>query len=409
MEIALAFFVGLLIGAGVTYFMRPHGDKTDNGAVEYLKQELATVRRENADLIGRIAAANTQIKTLEHVRGEMLAEFKNVSAELLEMSRKSAVEQQTKNFDITITPFKERLEKMTADFNTQIKEMLKNTTENRTSIQEQLKNMMASSSSLQKEAADLTEALRGKKKLQGNWGEIQVERLFEILGWQVGVQYDVQKHLSDNRDIPDYIVHMPGDKHFVVDAKMSLNSYMDYLATDDDAEKSKLWRAFVDATKKHISELGNKNYNMVVDKKFDYVCMFMPLEHAYIELMNRDKEIYKYAYDNGVAIATPSLLLPMLRTIDTLMKIEKQNQNVGRVVEMAENLYNKYAAFSVEYKKIGGAIESLQNVYNDSYKKLTGRGGMASLLEKMKKQGGLTNVKTPALEVNDTDMDDDDE
>ncbi len=409
MEIALAFFVGLLIGAGVTYFMRPHGDKTDNGAIEYLKQELATARRENTDLIGRIAAANAQIKTLEHVRGEMLGEFKNVSAELLEISRKSAVEQQTKNFDISITPFKERLEKMTVDFNTQIKEMLKNTTENRASIQEQLKNMMASSSSLQKEAADLTEALRGKKKLQGNWGEIQVERLFEILGWQVGVQYDVQKHLSDNRDIPDYIVHMPGDKHFVVDAKMSLNSYMDYLAADDDAEKSKLWRAFVDATKKHISELGNKNYNMVVDKKFDYVCMFMPLEHAYIELMNRDKEIYKYAYDNGVAIATPSLLLPMLRTIDTLMKIEKQNQNVGRVVEMAENLYNKYAAFSVEYKKIGGAIESLQNVYNDSHKKLTGRGGMASLLEKMKKQGGLTNVKTPALEINDSDMDDDDE
>lgn len=409
MEIALAFFVGLLIGAGVAYFMRPHSDKTDNGAIEYLKQELATARRENTDLIGHIAAANAQIKTLEHVRGEMLGEFKNVSAELLEMSRKSAVEQQTKNFDISITPFKERLEKMTTDFNTQIKEMLKNTTENRASIQEQLKNMMASSSSLQKEAADLTEALRGKKKLQGNWGEIQVERLFEILGWQVGVQYDVQKHLSDNRDIPDYIVHMPGDKHFVVDAKMSLNSYMDYLATDDDAEKSKLWRAFVDATKKHISELGNKNYNMVVDKKFDYVCMFMPLEHAYIELMNQDKEIYKYAYDNGVAIATPSLLLPMLRTIDTLMKIEKQNQNVGRVVEMAENLYNKYAAFSVEYKKIGGAIESLQNVYNDSHKKLTGRGGMASLLEKMKKQGGLTNVKTPALEINDSDMDDDDE
>lgn len=409
MEILLGFIIGFIAGGGIIYLIRPKAPKDMSGAIDYLKQELATLRSENADLIGRIAAAQTQIKTLEHVRGEMLTEFKNVSAELLEASRKSAVEQQTKNFDTTISPFKERLEKMNADFNAQIKDMLKNTTENRASIQEQIKSMMASSTSLQKEAADLTEALRGKKKLQGNWGEIQVGRLFEILGWQDGVQYEYQKHLSDNRDIPDYIVHMPGDKHFVVDAKVSLNSYMDYLASDDEAEKSRLWKAFVDATKKHIVELGNKHYNTVVDKKFDYVCMFMPLEHAYIELMNRDKDIYKYAYDNGVAIATPSLLLPMLRTIDTLMKIEKQNQNVGKIVDMASDLYNKYANFTAEYDKIGNAISSLQKNYDASKIKLTGKGGMASLLEKMKKQGGLTNVKTPALELNDEDTEDDNE
>jgi len=410
MEILLGFVVGLFLGAGIMYLMRPRGNKDLSAAMDYLKQELATVRRENTDLIGRIAAAQTQIQTLEHVRGEMLTEFKNVSAELLESSRKSAVEQQTKNFDTTITPFKERLEKMNADFNAQIKDMLKNTTENRTSIQEQLKSMMASSTSLQKEAADLTAALRGNKKIQGNWGEIQVGRLFEILGWQDGVQYEYQKHLSDNRDIPDYIVHMPGDKHFVVDAKVSLNSYMDYLATEDAIEKNKLWKSFVDAIKNHITELGKKNYSAVVDRKFDYVCMFMPLEHAYIELMNRDKEIYKFAYDNGVTIATPSLLLPMLRTIDTLMKIEKQNQNVGRVVEMAEKLYNKYANFTDDYEKIGKAISGLQKSYDDSKVKLTGKGGMASWLEKMKKQGGLTNLKTPALEItDDNDAGDDDE
>ena len=406
----MGFVVGLFLGAGIMYLMRPRGNKDLSAAMDYLKQELATVRRENTDLIGRIAAAQTQIQTLEHVRGEMLTEFKNVSAELLESSRKSAVEQQTKNFDTTITPFKERLEKMNADFNAQIKDMLKNTTENRTSIQEQLKSMMASSTSLQKEAADLTAALRGNKKIQGNWGEIQVGRLFEILGWQDGVQYEYQKHLSDNRDIPDYIVHMPGDKHFVVDAKVSLNSYMDYLATEDAIEKNKLWKSFVDAIKNHITELGKKNYSAVVDRKFDYVCMFMPLEHAYIELMNRDKEIYKFAYDNGVTIATPSLLLPMLRTIDTLMKIEKQNQNVGRVVEMAEKLYNKYANFTDDYEKIGKAISGLQKSYDDSKVKLTGKGGMASWLEKMKKQGGLTNLKTPALEItDDNDAGDDDE
>lgn len=401
-----AFVIGVIVGAMVTFFIRPRS--TDSGTIDLLKNDLALVRRDNARLIAESAAAREKISTLENVRGEMLREFKNVSAELLDNTRKTAMDEQQKNIGITIAPFREQLEKMKSDFDAQIKDMLKNSTENRASLQEQIKNMMESSGALKKEAADLTTALRGNKKLQGNWGEIQVERLFEILGWQSGVQYEAQKHLSDNHDIPDYIVHMPGDKHFVVDAKMSLNSYMDYLSCDDLVEKNRLWKCFVDVTKKHISELGNKNYNRLVDKKFDYVCMFMPLEHAYIELMNRDKDdIYKYAYDNGVVIATPSLLLPMLRTIDTLMRVEKQSQNVEKIVDYAEKLYEKYAGFTDDYKKIGSALDTIQNAYNLGLNKLSdGRGSISGWFEKIKKQGGLSVSKNIALPINNIGDDD---
>ncbi len=401
-------FLGAAFGACAGYLMRPKN--TDMSvANDLLKSQIAELRRDNATLISRTAAAEERVKNLTDIRGEMIKDFKNISSELLAQTSKAANEAQTKNLNTTITPFREQIEKLTADFNKQIKDMLKDSTANRTSIEEQLKKMFESSSALKKEASDLTEALRGKKKLQGNWGEIQVARLFEILGWQEGVQFDAQSHLSGGRDIPDYIVHMPGDKHFVVDAKMSLNSYMDYLSAEDAAEKQHHWRAFVDATKKHITELGKKNYNAVVDCKFDYVCMFMPLEHAYIELMNGDRDnIYKFAYDNGVAIATPSLLLPMLRTIDTLMKVEKQSKNVERIVEYATKLYEKYAGFTEDYKKIGNAIDTLHTAYDAGRGKLIdGRGSISGWLDKLKKQGGLPVTKQLALPAKDTDVDED--
>ncbi len=410
----MSVFVGLLIGGAVGAIlgrmMRP-SNATDDASIGLLKEQIARTQRENANLIARASAADARVKMLEDMRGKMMAEFKNISIDVLNQTRKIATDEQTQTLNTTITPFRTQIEKLTEDFNKQIKDILKNSTENRASLEGQIKHMMESSAALKKEASDLTDALRGKKKLQGNWGEIQVERLFELLGWQEGVQYESQKHLSGGRDIPDYIVHMPGDKHFVVDAKMSLNSYMDYLATDDAAEKQRLWRAFVDATKKHIAELGDKNYNQVVDRKFDYVCMFMPLEHAYIELMNRDRDdIYKYAFEHGVTIATPSLLLPMLRTIDTLMRVEKQSRNVSKIVEFAEKLYEKYAGFTEDYKKIGDELNRARAAYDGGLKKLTdGRGSISGWFEKIKKQGGLTVSKNLALSADKMDDSDDDE
>ncbi len=395
--------LGLIAGVVLAMIFRPKSDDS------WLKTQLSDLRAENARLIAAYSAEQQKTKTLTDVRQNMLGEFKNISAQLLESTRKSATQEHTTNLGNAINPFKEQMEKLTLSFNNQIKQMLQDSTASKTAIETQIKTMLDSSVALKKEANDLTEALRGKKKLQGNWGEIQVERLFEILGWTEGLQYDAQQHLSDGRDIPDYIVHMPGDKHFVVDAKMSLNSYMDYLSEKEEVRKNLLWRDFVAATKKHITDLGKKNYSAVVDKKFDYVCMFMPLEHAYIELMNRNKEdIYKFAYDNGVTIATPSLLIPMLRTIDTLMKVEKQSANVAKIVEFAEKLYEKYALFTEDYKKVGAALTNAQNTYDAGLNKLTtGRGNISGWFEKIKKQGGLSVSKNLAIAPENDDEDTD--
>ncbi len=399
MEIIIVFAIGVILGGAMVFVFRPKSD------AEFLKAQVSELRSENGNLRSNLGAAKERVNVLEDVRNNILKDFQNVSVKVLEQSRESAIKEQNLNLGNTINPFKEQMEKMTSSFNEQIQKMKESGVENKTSIETQIKNMLESSSALKKEASDLTNALRGKKKLQGNWGEIQVERLFEILGWQNGIQFDAQKQLNDGKDIPDYIVNMPGGKHFVVDAKMSLNSYMDYLAEEDDVQKKILWKTFVNATKNHIESLGRKNYNQLVDKKFEYVCMFMPLEHAYIELMNKDKDdIYKFAFDNGVTIATPSLLIPMLRTIDTLMKIEKQNQNVAKIVDSAEKLYEKYAGFTEDYKKIGNALDVAQRTYDVGLGKLiSGRGNISGWFEKIKKQGGLAVAKNPALVGEDMD------
>lgn len=404
--IGIGFVVGAIVGAVVANMLRPRDE-----SVGILKQQISELRAENTEMIRKVSAADAKIETLTDVRGEMMRDFKNVSAELLTQTRKSANEEQTDTLNKTINPFKEQITQLKADFDKQIKDMLKTSVDNRAQIEGQIKSIVDASGALKKEASDLTEALRGKKKILGNWGEIQVERLFELLGWVEGVQYESQKHLSGGHDVPDYIVHMPGGKDFVVDAKMSLNSYMDYLAAETDVDKKQFWKQFVEVTKAHIKELGDKNYNKKVDKKFEYVCMFMPLEHAYIELMNRDKEdLYKYAYDNGVAIATPSLLLPMLRTIDTLMKVEKQSKNVGKIVEFAEKLYDKYAGFTEDYVKIGNALKTLGKTYKEGMGKLaTGSGSMSSWFNKIKKQGGLSVTKNLAITAIDVDDDGEDD
>ncbi len=376
---------GIVVGIVIGRLSKPQADTAglERVNLEY-KKEIDKTRDEIKRLVAERADINARYDELKKAREVMPLEFESLSNKVLESQIKNATEKQTKTLDDFMKPFRE-----------QMVLMQKQATENKTSFEEQIKYVK----DWHKEAIELKDALRGKKKLQGNWGEIQIERLFEILGWEKGVQYSVQEHASGGRDIPDYIVNMADGRRFVVDAKMSLNSYMDYFAADEGVEKNAKWREFVDATKKHITELGAKNYQDAIDNKFDYVCMFMPLEHAYIELMNRNDDIYRFAYENGVTIATPSLLLPLLRSIDTIFKIEKQNKNVVKIVDMTKKLYEKYVGFTEDYKTIGTNLERLQKAFDDGNKKLTsGSGNLSGWFEKIRKQGGISVNKTIALE-----------
>ncbi|MDR1697232.1 MAG: DNA recombination protein RmuC [Rickettsiales bacterium] len=342
--------------------------------------------------IARVAA-QTKLEEISRVRGAMLDQFRLLSGEILKSQRAESRE-------FVIEPFAKQMRDIKESFDKKIEDMNKNTTESKTSLEEQLKFLGENSANLQREAKQLSDALKNKKE-QGNWGEFQLEKIFEILGFVEGREYTRQEFArdGDTRRFTDYILNLPNNRRVIIDSKMSLESYMKYANATDDASRRAAMREFVAATKNHIKSLGDKSYqNIVRDAKLDYVFMFMPLEHAYLSLLESEPAIYQFAFDNNVAIVTPSLLFPMMRTVDNLLKIDKQNKNIDEVVGMVNSLYEKYVGFTDSFDDVGKKLNAAQKSYDESVKRLTsGAGNMSGWIEKIQKKSGIKSTKKPAI------------
>ena len=334
--------------------------------------------------------------------------FKNISNEIIKQQRSDFTEQQKNVLD----PFKEQLNA----FKISIDNINKTNIENKTSLEEQIKNLSINNENLQKEARDLTIALKGEKKTQGNWGEFQLERLLEISGLKEGVDYSKQETtISEDGEIhrPDFIINLPDNKRVIVDSKVSLNNYLNYVNSEDKKDKENFLKEYIKDLKNHIKELGDKKYQKELkSQSLDYVFMFVPLERAYIDAIDNcidNTDIFKYAYDNNVAIATPSSLIPVLRIIKHLWSIETQNKKTEKIVELGKNIYEKLYNFQEKMKNIGENIKKLGNTYSESYKYLyTGNANVFKSAENLK-SCGINTTKNLKLDMDNNYNDDDSE
>lgn len=332
---------------------------------------------------------------------ELLQRFQNISGEVLKSQTAAFGEEQKKSMDALLSPFKEQM----ADFKAKLEKVHAENLENKGSLANQLNGLMEMNKNLSKDAQNLTDALRGNKKLQGNWGEFQLERVLEISGLQKGINYTTQENFKDENDKnrrPDVIIYMPDERNIIVDSKVSLNDYMDYAACDgSEEEKSRLLDRHVDCIKHHISGLSSKEYQKLLkEKSLDYVIIFIPVESAYIDAVKHDPALYDFAYKHGVVIATPSSLLPILRTVENLWRLEKQNRNVQEIATVGGLLYDKIANFSEDMKKIGTALDASRKNYDSAILKLTeGRGNALSLATRLKALGAKT-AKELSLDFN---------
>lgn len=234
------------------------------------------------------------------------------------------------------------------------------------SFEEQIKILSRNNDNLAKEAQDLTTALKGNKKLQGNWGEIQLENLLDITGLKEGIDY-IRQETVVNEDgkihRPDIVVNLPNGRKVIVDSKVSLNNYSEYISRDNEEEKKNYIKLYIDDLKNHIKELSSKEYYKDLKQQsisLDYVFMFVPLERAYIDAVDYDKSIYRFAFDNRIAIVTPSSLMPILKTIEYLWSIEKQNKNVEEIVKLAETIYKKIVLFKEDMEGIKKVLIKLK-------------------------------------------------
>ena len=382
--------------------------------IEELSAENAALRKEKEDLsaqnVKMLSDIENQKKYLEErvadlrkSKEEMALRFQSVSSEILKAQTSSFTEEQKKSLDAVLAPFKEQM----ADFKAKVEKAHEESIKNKSSFDTQLRNLMDLNKNLSKDAQGLTDALRGNKKLQGNWGEFQLERVLEISGLQKDINYTTQENFKDGEDKnrrPDVIIYMPDNRNIIVDSKVSLNDYMDYANCDGSLEeKEHLLSRHVDCIKRHINGLSSKEYQKLLkERSLDYVIIFIPIESAYIDAVKYDSSLYDFAYRHGVVIATPSSLLPILRTVENLWRLEKQNRNVQEIAAVGGLLFDKIANFSEDLKKIGSSLEASRKSYDAAVTKLTeGRGNALTLANRLKELGAKTVKELPADFIKD--------
>lgn len=314
--------------------------------------------------------------------------FKNISNEVIKQQKQEFTEQQK----ITLQPFENQLK----DFKDTMEKINQTNIEGKTSLEKHIELLNMSSQNLQKEAQDLTDALRGNKKAQGDWGEIQLERLLEITNLQEGIDYTKQKTYKNENGVdqrPDFIIHLPNNREVIIDSKVSLNNYIEYTKATEKKDGELYLKKYVEDLKNHIKELGNKEYQKVLGaKSLDYVFMFVPLERAYIDAIdcskNSNNNIFDFANKNRVAIATPSSLMPVLKIIEHIWSIEKQNKNTEKIAELGGKIYDKMVGFQEDMNKIDESLDRAHKYYNEAYKKLyTGNGNVCKIAEELKNYG----------------------
>ena len=336
-------------------------------------------------------------KTLEE-------KFENISNKVLKTQKEDLQREQKENLANILNPFKMEI----GDFKNLIQQTNKMNTEDKGFLKKELSDLRLLNSSLSKNADDLVNALKGNSKIQGDWGENQLKNILDMAGYLEGQDYQMQFNLkSEDGDNlrPDCIICLPDGKKLIVDSKVSISNYVDYMKSENPQERKHYLELHVSSIKKHINELATKEYQKLLkDNSLDFVFMFIPNEHAYIEALKFDSSIYDNAYKNNVAITTPSSILPILRTVKNLWNIEKQNENASKIAEKAGQLYDKLAGFVGNMESIDKSLVGARKAYDEAFKQLsTGRGSAIGLAEKMKELGAKT-IKDIGVDVGEASL-----
>lgn len=332
--------------------------------------------------------ATENLAVLNNAREELANQFKLLANEILEDKAKRFTEQNNINISGLLEPLKVKI----AEFQGQVQEVYVQEGKDRSALTEQVKQLMQLNNQLSRDAHNLTSALKGQSKTQGNWGELILERVLEASGLRRGHEYDVQEsHVRSDgsRAQPDVVVHLPEDKHLVVDAKMSLNAYEEYANSETDQQRDAAMKRHLDSVKSHIRELSEKNYQQLYGlKSLDFVLMFIPVEPAFMLAISSEADLWQDAWKKNVLLVSPSTLLFVVRTVAHLWRQEQQNRNAQDIASRGAELYDKLAGFVDDLDKLGERLNQARDIYDKAYGKFTrGRGNVIRQAEMLKELG----------------------
>ncbi|MDN4166213.1 DNA recombination protein RmuC [Cytophagales bacterium LB-30] len=337
------------------------------------------------------AKLEEQAKDLQKLQDQFAIQFKNLANDIFEEKGKRFAEQNKTQLSDILSPLKEKIQ----SFEKKVEESNKEGLERNTALREQINQLKELNVQITKEAENLTKALKGDSKTQGNWGEMQLEAILEKVGLQKDVHYFKEKNYKNeegqNQRL-DYIIKMPDDKYLVLDSKVSLTAYSNYFNADTEAEQAKYLKAHFESIQSHIKLLSEKNYqNLYEINQPDYVMMFVANEPALSIALREDIGLYEKALDKNIVLVSTSTLLATLRTISYIWKQDLQNKNALEIARQAGSLYDKFVALSEDLKKVGNNLITTQNSYQEAMGKLyQGKDNLVRKTERLRELGAKT-------------------
>ncbi len=384
-------------------------DSEHEKAISYLKEEKArleqdliearnTLAQESARMIKAEEAFKAQRDKLDEQKGyidelqqKFKLEFENIANKVLEEKSSKFVEQNRTNLDMILNPLKENIKA----FEEKVEKVYKAESDERNTLKGVIAQLMDQSKQIQEDANNLTRALKGDSKKQGNWGEVILERVMERSGLVKDREYRIQASMTSpdgSRLQPDIVIDLPDQKHVVVDSKVSLVAYERYVTAETEEDKELHIKQHLASIKAHIQDLSSKNYQSLYQiQSPDFILLFVPIESSFSIAVQKDVELFGYAWDRKVVIVSPSTLLATLRTIASMWKQEHQNRNVLEIARLSGALYDKFVGFVGDMENIGRYIKQGQDSYDKAMNKLsTGSGNLATTSEKIRKLGAKT-------------------
>jgi DNA recombination protein RmuC len=330
---------------------------------------------------------------LKQMKNILSLEFKNLANEIFEEKSKKFSSNNKETISTILDPLKERIQ----NFENKVEKSNQANSEWNGRLQEQIKSLKELNLQMSKEAENLTHALKGDSKTQGNWGELQVENILKKVGLKEGVGYYKEKNFKnedDDNQRPDYIVNLPDGKNIIIDSKVSLTAYANYFNTKNSDEKKNLLKDHVKSVNNHIKSLSEKNYQNLELNQPDYILMFIANEPALGLALIEDSQIYDKALENNIIIVSTSTLLATLSTVAFMWKQDNQNKHALEIARQAGALYDKFCSFSDELIKVGSNIDSTKKTYSGAMKKLVdGKDNLVRKSERLRELGAKASKK----------------
>lgn len=367
-----------------------------------LSEKSEELAKTQANLENAHAALDAQKAETLELQKTLTAEFENIANRILKERAAEFSESSKKDLGALLNPLGEKIN----EFKNQVKEAYSIETREKASLREQIKNLSEQTRAISDEANNLTKALKGDVKKQGNWGEVILERVLEMSGLHRGREYEreeVSKNAEGANSRPDVVVHLPDNKHVIIDSKVSLVAYDRLVAATDKEAYASTVREHLASMKKHVQELADKNYpNLLGINAPDFVLMFVPIEAMFSVAVEADQSLFAYAWERKIVIVSPTTLLATLRTIASIWQQDNQTKNSLEIARLSGALYDKLVGFIDDFQKIKRALDVADKAYADAFGKLSdGKGNMLTTATRIKELGAKASKTLPSELIKD--------